>query len=220
MNPNPYDPPQTDPALRSEPPVLASIVGEEGGMSIDFHLQREDLVAFALFQQKHSPAARKQRRLRMVIWGVALVVLLASLIRRGILSTDDWLLMAGTVLLLAGVFVSLPQIREWRLRKAIERMYGEGRNVLLYGPRRVVLTPKSLSNSSPNSQSETRWIAIEKIVDTEKALYIYLSSVSGVIIPRRAFTSEDHFQKFLHTAQEFHSRALASENPLKTQPLN
>lgn len=216
MNPNPYDPPQTDPALRPEPPVLAAVVGESGGMGIDFELQRDDLVAFALFHQKHSPAARKQRRQRMVIWGGVLIVLIATFIRRGFFSSDDWLLVACTILFLVGLFVSLPQIREWRLRKAIARMYGEGRNVLLYGPRRVVLTPQSLINSSANSQSETRWIAIEKIVVTEEALYIYISSVSSVVIPRREFTSNDHFQTFIQTAQDFHTRALAAENSLNT----
>ncbi|MGI8982614.1 MAG: YcxB family protein [Pirellulaceae bacterium] len=218
MQPNPYDPPQSDPALPPEPPVLAALVGPDGGMSIEFEFQREDLVGFALYHHKHSSATRTQQLRKLIVFGVAVVTLLAFLVQRGIRSLDDWLLVGGAALLVVGLFVSLPRIREWRLRKSIDKMYGEGRNPLLNGPRRIILTPLSLINSSPNSQLETRWSVIEKIVVTEQALYIYISSVSSVVVPRRAFTSDDHFQTFVHTAQEFHAGALAAENPLRTSP--
>ena len=212
MNPNPYQPSQIDSGVRLEPPVMAALVGEDGGMSIDFEIWREDLVGFMLFHHRHSPATRKQRRRRMATLGIALALLLAILVRYALRSPDFWFLAAGTVLVLAGLLVSYPQIHQWQLRNAIERMYGEGRNLLLYGPRRVGLTPQFLNNSSPYSQSVTRWIAVEKIVVAGDALYIYISSVSSVVVPRRAFTSDDHFRTFVHTTQEFHARAVAAEN--------
>jgi hypothetical protein len=214
MNPNPYLPPQTDPSLHHEPPVLATLVGEDGGMSIDFEIGREDLVAFSLFHHRSSPANRQRLRLAMVALSLIMATVLALLVYYALRQPEYWLPAVVVVMALVFVLVRFPQIQERNLRNLVERMYGEGRNLLLYGPRRVGLSPQFLNNSSPYFQSVTRWIAVEKIAVSENALYIYNSSVSSVIVPRRAFSSDDHFQTFVHTAQEFHARALAAENPL------
>jgi hypothetical protein len=212
MNPNPYQPSQIDSALPAQPPVLAALVGEDGGMSIEFEIEREDLVEFTLFHHQHSSVSRTQRRRKMLVLAFALVLLLGFLVRYALPMPDFWFI----VLLIAGLLVSYPRIQEWQLRTMVERMYGEGRNLLLYGPRRVALTPQFLNNASPHSQSVTRWLGVEKLVVAERALYIYISSVSSIVIPRRAFSSDDHFQTFFHTAQEFHAQALAAENPRQT----
>lgn len=216
MNPNPYQPSQLDSAIPSQPPVLAALVGEDGGMSIEFEIEREDLVEFTLFHHQHSSVSRTQRRRKMLVLSVALVLLLGFLVRFAMPMPDFWFLAAGCVLLIVGLLVSYPRIQEWQLRTMVERMYGEGRNLLLYGPRRIVLTPQFLNNASPQSQSVTRWLGVEKLVVADRALYIYISSVSSLVIPRRAFSSDDHFQTFVHTAQEFHAQALAAENPQQT----
>ena len=131
-------------------------------------------------------------------------------------SPELWIIAAAIVIALLIVLPFYGRIHEYRLKKIVERMYGEGRNLLIYGPRRVSLSPHFLNSSSPYSQSVTRWVAIEKLVVSDDALYIYNSGVSSVVVPRRAFTSDDHFQTFVHTAEEFHARALATENPLRT----
>ena len=60
MNPNPSHPPHVDSGARSDPPVMAALVGEDGGMSIDFEIWRDDLVAFTLFHHRNSPATQRQ----------------------------------------------------------------------------------------------------------------------------------------------------------------
>lgn len=218
MNANPYDPPRTDPSLHQEPPVLAALVGEDGGMSIDFEIWRDDLIAFTLFHHRHSPAMRRQMNMVVAAVGLIFTIILAVVAYYAIGSPEFWLLAAAIVIALLLVLPFYVRIHERRLKQVVERMYGEGRNLLLYGPRRVALTPQFLNSSSPYAQSVTRWVAIEKIVVSVDALYSYISSVSSVVVPRRAFTSDDHFQTFVHTAQEFHAGALAAENPLRTSP--
>ncbi len=216
MNPNPYLSPQTDPALRSEPPVLAALVGEDGGMSIDFEIWRDDLVAFTLFHHRHSPSTRGQMRMAMLAVGFIFSIILVFVVGFALQSPELWLLAAAIVIALIVVLPFYGRIHEYRLKEIVERMYGEGRNLLIYGPRRVSLSPQFLNSSSPYTQSVTRWVAIERVVVSADAVYIYNSGVSSVVVPRRAFTSDDHFQTFVHTAQEFHAGALAAENPLRT----
>ena len=216
MNPNPYHPSQIDSALRPEPPVMAALVGEDGGMSIDFEIWREDLVRFMLFHHRSSPATRRQRNMAMLAICLCCGLLLAIIGYFASQSPELWLVAAAVLVALVIGLIRYPKIHEQKLRNLVERMYSEGRNLLLYGPRRVGLTPHYLNNASPHSQSVTRWLAVEKVVVGEEALYIYISSVSSIVVPRRAFSSDDHFQTFVHTAQDYHSRALAAENPQRT----
>ena len=213
MNPNPYQPSQIDSALRPEPPVMAALVGEDGGMSIDFEIWRDDLVAFTLFHHRNSPATRRQLLTAIVAVGLIFSIILAFVVGYALHSPEFWLLAAAIVIALAVVLPFYGRIHEYRLKKIVERMYGEGRNLLIYGPRRVSLSPQFLNSSSPYTQSVTRWVAIERVVVSADAVYIYNSGVSSVVVPRRAFSSDDHFQTFVHTAQEYHARALAAENP-------
>lgn len=216
MNPNPYEPSQIDSAIRTQPPILAALVGEDGGMSIDFEICRDDMVTFALFHNRNSPALRRQVRLALIAVTLIFMVVLAIVVSFAINAPEFWVIAVGIAIALVIVLPFFGRIQEWRLKNALQRMYGEGRNLLLIGPRRVGLSPQFLNNSSAYSQSVTRWIAIEKIVVSKDAVYIYISSVSSVVVPRRAFSSDEHFQSFVHTAQEFHAQALAAENPLRT----
>lgn len=212
MNPNPYEPPRTDP--NSEPPLLAALVGEDGGMSIDFEVWREDLISFALYHHRNSAASRRQRTSAIIALCVIFGAILAIIAWFALSKPELWW---GVIVILVVVGILLiqhPKTHERQLRKVVQRMYGEGRNLLLYGPRRVGLTPQFINHSSPYHQSVTRWIVVEKVATTSDALYIYISSVSSVVIPRRAFSSDDHFQTFVRTAEEFHRRAMAAENPL------
>jgi hypothetical protein len=216
MNPNPYEPPKTDSALRPEPPILAALVGHDGGMSIDFEIEQEDLVNFAIYRYRNSPAAGKRRWRRNVRLAIIFAVVLAYVAYRANLSADIWILLAGIVLVFLGILARYPWNDERQIRNMVERSNKESRSSLANGPRRVCLTPQCLEYASPHSQSEIGWIAVEKVVAIEDALYIYVSTASSIVVPRRAFSSDEHFQVFAHTAQEFHAQALAAENPLRT----
>lgn len=185
-------------------------------MSIDFEICRDDMVVFALFHNRNSPVLRRQVRLALIAVTLIFIVLLAIVVSIAINSPEFWVIVVGIALALVIVLPFFGRIQEWRLKNALQRMYGEGRNLLLIGPRRVGLTQQFLNNSSPYSQSVTRWSAIERIVVSNDAVYIYVSSVSSVVVPRRAFSSDEHFHTFARTAQEYHARALAAENPLGT----
>lgn len=221
MNPNPYHPPQTDPALRREPPVLALLVGEDGGMSVDCLIELEDVTAFTVYHNTRSPVGRKQFIKRWLIIGLTMVIALASFVYFASVQGQFLNLVPMFVISITFVvaYVGLyPWIYVRRLRKGTEAVFRRGRNLALFGPRRVTLTPQFLVSSSPYTQSVARWMAVEGIDPQPTALYLYLSSNTAFIVPRQAFASDGDFQTFVHTAQEFHSRSLAAENPLRTFP--
>jgi hypothetical protein len=221
MNPNPYHPSQIDSALRQDPPVLPLLVGEDGGMSVDCLIELQDVTAFAIYHNTRSPLGRKQFLKRWLIMGLSMIIALVSFVY--LVSVQGQLLNLVPVFVFSITFVVAyvglyPWIYVRGLRKGTETIFHRGRNLALFGPRRLTLTPQFMVSSSPYTQSVARWIAVERIDHQPPALYLYLSSNTAFIVPRRAFASDDDFQTFVNTAQQFHARALAAENPLRTSP--
>lgn len=56
---------------------------------------------------------------------------------------------------------------------------------------------ESIHEISLNTESKTKYLLVEKIAVTEKAIYIYFSSVQAYIIPVTAFLEDAEKQKFL-----------------------
>jgi hypothetical protein len=217
MNPNPYLPPVSQPALAAEPPVLAALAGDDGGMSVDFSIELDDILEFTVYHHIRSPLGRRfllRRRLLIgfaVLLGLAAIAYLASV--RGMFGDIIVPLVGFAVLGLAYV-VFYPWLYSQRLRAAAKTLVSGGRNMAVFGPRRIMLTPQLVMHASPYTQSATRWVAVERIDAPPGAVYIYVSTNSAHVVPARAFSSADHYQTFVQTAQEYYSRALAAENHL------
>jgi hypothetical protein len=209
MNPNPYLPPQNSP----EPPVLALLVGEDGGISVDFAIELEDVIAFSVYHSMHSAWGRKQFLNPWIFIGVAAALVLGGAVY--LMYLQGMLLdMIPAVVVAVAAVAACVGLHPWtyarRLRNSSAAIIRSGRNLAVFGPRRITLTPEFVMHSSPYTQSATRWIAIERVDPQPQALYLYVSSNSAHIVPRRAFASEDDFRTFIDAAQEFHARALAA----------
>ena len=99
------------------------------------------------------------------------------------------------------------------------------RGLFELGIRKCIATPHIIGDLYRNTP-ETIHAALEKtkqacagetqLVGQDKAPQRDSASASGAGGPRLASYFDDHFQKFVNTAQEFHARALAADNPLRT----
>ena len=116
--------------------------------------------------------------------------------------------LAGLVFL-----VTYPFIYRWQLKSMATRMYAEGKNLILFGHVRLSISPEFLNHATPYSQSLIRWIAVEKVTASMDAGYLYVTAATAHVVPRRAFASDSDFQTCVRTAQDFHARAQAAENP-------
>jgi hypothetical protein len=80
--------------------------------------------------------------------------------------------------------------------KRIKKMKKDGR--LPYSNEAILkFDNESIHEITPNSECKTKYSLIEKIAVTEKAIYIYFSSVQAYILPVSAFTEEEGESEFL-----------------------
>lgn len=82
------------------------------------------------------------------------------------------------------------------MEKRIKRMKKEGR--LPYSNESILkFEDENMHEITPSTENKTNYSLIEKIAVTEKAIYIYFSSVQAYILPVSAFSDEMERQNFL-----------------------
>lgn len=82
------------------------------------------------------------------------------------------------------------------MKKKITKMKKEGK--LPYSSEAILtFDDEKIHEITPDSESVTNYSLIEKIVETEKAIYIHINTVQAFILPVTAFTGEMERLKFL-----------------------
>ncbi|WP_425618501.1 YcxB family protein [Anatilimnocola sp. NA78] len=199
MEPNPYSPPAI--STESDPPLMAQLAINGEGMSVEFEQTMIDVMTFQEFFYR--PALTRLSVLSLI--GIVIAMAAAAIIginafRRQTFHSIEPVTYVGAGGLFFGVLFG---IRKWQYRRIMLRTYSKGRNLSVFGPRRLTITPTVLMSSAPYLQSVQRWEGIEKVVADKHAIYIFNSSMTAHILPRRAFNSERHFQEFAAKAAEY-----------------
>ncbi|AFM24024.1 YcxB family protein [Desulfomonile tiedjei] len=173
-------------------------------MIIECENTEDDILAFNYYHFEHSPAARRDQYLmRYVIPITASVVLtlISGFYELVLWSTVFWL---GVLLVWILLF---PKLYWWVLERQLRSFLREGQNRMMIGKRVFSLEADSVVETTESGQSKTKWNAVEKIVKNEDCIFIYNSSVTAYVVPRRAFESEDEFNRFFETAGKFKAQS-------------
>jgi hypothetical protein len=180
----------------------------EDAMEIEFEITLDDLVAFNVYHNRHSKPGKRNR---LILSGFLTLAALASM--SSILLPDPdspivWNASSITLSLLPILFMAAlfglalsPGVRRWQTKRALKRLLSEGKSKRLVGARRLTLTSTGVTHRTAVTEAETKWSAVEKLVETDQHLFIYTSPVEAFIVPRRAFVDEAQYQEFAGTAR-------------------
>lgn len=180
-------------------------------MTAEYEITQDDLTAFNLYHHRHSSTARRHY-LRSWFIPVFLLLLVCTGIwyladrERGTpwrTFLDLWPLFCMVPLYL----LYFPWAYRRKLHKIVAGMVNEGRNRGLFCRHRTTISPERVTRVGEFGQTSVVWSAVEKVVLTDDYAYIYISAVSAIIIPRRAFADSSEFGKFVRTAGEFQEKA-------------
>jgi len=167
-------------------------------MRVSFEVVLEDIHAFNFHYATTAALPRRnQQRVRL-----ALTMLLASLLFALGLAIHApvpfWVV--GVLILLAWWRV-YPKRIEAISQQATKRLYADGRNKGMLGPHVVSFDDEWLSEVTADREVRTRWAVVEKAALTDAHLFLYVSGFSAVIVPLRAFATEEERKGFLNAAQ-------------------
>lgn len=179
-------------------------------ISVSYEFTKDDFVAFNRYHTRSSPTARRQYlRALFVFPGVWLVLWLGLVYFAG--QKDGNYLQAASALKPLIIFLPLycilfPIFHRRTLRRAIDSMIDEGSNRRLFGVKTVTASESGITESGDHGTSTTAWSAVERIVRLEDVTYVYVTSLSAEVIPRRAFESGSEYDAFIRRLQDYHAQ--------------
>jgi hypothetical protein len=206
-SPNPYAAPADESQV---PPLVAEVVVDEAGWTIEFELTPSDWVSWNEHCHSTSPTLRRQFFTGWLM--VALCVLFMAILMPAVMVPHaERMSVSITILVVGVIFLALfPMLMRRRNRRLMSAIIDEDTSYNVIGPRRLTLSDNYVAYSSPLTQSIVRWQGITQVYATQNALYILLSSLQAIIAPRRVFASQAEFEQFGARAKECFERGKRS----------
>jgi uncharacterized membrane protein len=184
--------------------MLRPFMGIDEPIVLEYDLTLEDIHAFDLHYSRTGYVPVRARRLART----ALTFLLATLLfTLGLWSKAPVPFWIVGLLILLGWYILFPKRFDQMMRRNTERIYAENPGGGLLGRHRLVLEPEWLSESTELRESRARWRAVGPLVATESHLFIFVTSFTSVIVPRRAFPSDESFSTFVATVERRRAEA-------------
>ena len=188
---NPYAAPE------HEPGSGATLRESGGDLTVAYEFTREDYIEYNLFVNDRR---KPYRRMHLFLLGglllYALLLLATGTFR------DNHILLA-VFAAVAGVIAFFPVILRRSIRVNARRLVADGVNRYLFGRKRLAVNSEGLVETGEYSELRLKWEIVENVVRSDAHLYLFLSSIQAIIVPRRAFATDADFQGFYERLQAF-----------------
>jgi hypothetical protein len=201
-------------------------------MQVEFVQTLEDYVAF---NRHHSACQPWWRRHGLWVfgWPLALVVVgMILLIPRPLndpassLKQSAWHraeIFGGAVVIATLTFAFVTWRKPRLVRDQLEQLTSDPRNrKRMLGWRRCIIDPEGMTLSEAEGSNRVAWTAVLRIASAEQHAFLYTTTNSAIIVPRRTFSSDEEFHKFVAMAREYRDAAVQNEpqpgQPIRRQP--
>ena len=87
------------------------------------------------------------------------------------------------------------------------------------GQIRLLLNSDGVREWSSYSEMFVPWIHIQYITESDSAIQIFVQPLHAFILPKRAFSGQDHAQHFIETARAYWNAARDGTEPILPEPL-
>jgi hypothetical protein len=164
-------------------------------MEINYRLTEEDYLKFNLFHINNSESANKS--LKTQRFATPFVYIIFAYIFANI--ADIPFLYALIPFLIVGILwvIFYPRYFQSRILSQTTKMIREGKNEGLLGEHTMTLSDEGIVDSNPNGETRVNWTGIIKLVEDESNLYVYISSVSAYIIPKKDLTNVEDVREYI-----------------------
>lgn len=178
-------------------------------MKITYENTPEDAVAFSKYHSDNSPTVRQARRFYTLAVPASVMILFLCLPHRAEVSKTSRLIKASLYGACSAVaYLALSYSSQ---RRQTRRLYAEGENRAIFGRREMAIDESGLVEKTEFSETWLSWMAVERVVETDKHLFILVSALSAYIIPKTALTEVDA-ELFVSTARKYWEEAQPDES--------
>lgn len=163
-------------------------------MSIKTEITQEDYTAFVKHVASTVSANSNDRLVRLFI-GIGIGIGIGFALSLLHLSSHPSTLAALLCGALAGAFILMVFISDIS-RRQMQRMRPAD-DGLIIGSQEVFLEDEGIRQRSDHHQSVFQWSVIRAVAVTEQHVFVMFDRISGIILPRRAFSSDADREQFV-----------------------
>jgi YcxB-like protein len=164
-------------------------------MKIETEITLEDLLAFNQYHNENSQFIKRRLDfLKYLMYGFALFAIGNALLK----ILQGRIHSAIIEILFASLFLAISWSKSRRYISNIyaKGMYKEGKNRGMIGRHEIIIHDDEIVEENDSVSLAIKWKAVEKIIKTEKYIFVYISSVSAFLIPRRSFMDNIAYDEF------------------------
>jgi len=164
-------------------------------MEIEYELTEEDVVAFNLYHVKHSKVGKKSLQWQRYV--SPLIFLLFAYFLSIFTDMQRGPLFA-TFGLTAILWVMLyPKYFYFHIARQVGKMLKGGKNEGLVGKHTMNMNKAGIHDKTVVGETNVEWIGVKDLIEDAEYFYIYTSTVSAYIIPKRDVYSAEGLKAYV-----------------------
>jgi hypothetical protein len=164
-------------------------------MEINYNLTEEDYLNFNMFHVKNSKAVKRTLNMQRFLTPIIFIVLSYVLSKVGNMSFFELFIAFLIVSILWIIFY--PRYFYSYVIRNTKKMIKEGKNDGLLGKHHMILSEEGIIDSTSNGETKVTWSGIQTVSEDKHNIYLYNSSVSAYILPKRELDDVEGIKTYL-----------------------
>lgn len=164
-------------------------------MEIYYTLTEDDYMNFNLYHVKNSSTAKKALKIQRLM-GPFLYLFFTVLLYLYIDIPSPVLVILFLVLSSLWLFL-YPRYFYNHILRSTKKMIKEGANDGLLGEHHMILSDDGIIDLSSNRETKVQWSGVQLFKEDDDNLYLYNSSISAYILPKRDLKETDEVRGFI-----------------------
>ena len=156
---------------------------------LEYQISMDDYVEFNMCHSRNSKTFKKSM-LVITLLGPVIFITIA------LVYFGDFL---GVSIFLIASIIWIAFIRKYTLattRRRITKFINEGDTSEIFELKKLIINDDGVFWSSKTSEGKYNWNGIIKLCDLEEYIYLYVSSVQAIIIPKSQIDDNDEFVEY------------------------
>jgi hypothetical protein len=163
-------------------------------MKLEYEITKQDYIDFNINHMNHSVTMKRSLFIQRFMFPIIFLILPIFLVK--ITKIPLWYWFGVFIITSVLWIIYYPKFLKKSVERRISKMLEEGKTTGILGNHIFSFTEEGVVDKT--EFSETRYNLIEKVVESELHIFIYVSAVMAYIIPIRIFGSVDEKENFLN----------------------
>ncbi|MFZ0443610.1 MAG: YcxB family protein [Bacillus sp. (in: firmicutes)] len=163
-------------------------------MEIDYQLTEDDYLNFNMFHVKNSKAIRRTLNMQRFLTPIIFIIASFVLPKIGSISFLGVFITFLVVSILWIIFY--PRYFYSYVIRNTKKMIKEGKNDDLLGKHHMILSEEGIIDSTSNGETKVTWSGIQTVSEDKHNIYLYNSSVSAYILPKRELADVEQIKTY------------------------